>query len=193
MRTLTGVVVLGILLLLGTSPGHATPHTFTATLDGASVNPLTFSLATGFATVILDDGLHTLDFNLTFSGLIGGPATVGTMHCCVAPSTNGPLAMPPFPGFPFATSGTYLHTFDTTLTSTFMSGFLGLNGGTAAGAEAALLLGMQAGEAYFNIHNSQFPAGEIRGNFAQVPEASTLLLLGSGLVGLAAWRLKRTA
>jgi hypothetical protein len=193
MRILTGVAVLGILLPLGTSPGHATPHTFTATLDGASEYPLpNNSTATGFAIVTLNDAFHTLDFNLTFSGLTA-LATAGTMHCCVAPPRNVFLAMPVFPGFPSATSGTYLHTFDTTLTPTFTPGFLTLYGGTPAGAEAALLLGLQAGKAYFNIHTTLFPAGEIRGNFAQVPEASTLLLLGSGLVGLAAWRWKRAA
>jgi len=39
------------------------------------------------------------------------------------------------------------------------------HGGTAAGAEAALVGGLAAGQAYFNIHTSPFPGGEIRGQF----------------------------
>jgi hypothetical protein len=194
MRTLTGVVVLGILLLLGTSPGHAVPYTFTAILNGTSEVPVNASTATGVATVILDDFFHTLDINMTFSGLTAN-ATAAHIHCCVAPTANASVATttPSFPGFPASISGAYSHTFDTSDASTFSSTFLINNGGTVAGAETALLVGLQAGMAYFNIHTVNFPGGEIRGNFpasAPVPEPSTLLLLGSGLVGLVAWRRK---
>jgi hypothetical protein len=40
------------------------------------------------------------------------------------------------------------------------------NGGTTAGAEAALLAGLEAGQAYLNIHTTMFPGGEIRGFLA---------------------------
>ena len=48
-----------------------------------------------------------------------------------------------------------------------------------AGAEAALLTGLAAGEAYLNIHTNVFPGGEIRG-FLQVPGP----IAGAGLPGL---------
>jgi hypothetical protein len=56
-----------------------------------------------------------------------------------------------------------------------------LHGDTAAGAEAALALGLANGEAYFNIHTTVVPGGEIRGFLHAVPEPRTLSLLGLAL------------
>ena len=90
-------------------------------------------------------------------------------------------------GFPLGgTSGTFDHTFlltDPIYTTNFINNF---GGGTLAGAEAALIAGMQNGLAYVNIHTSAFPGGEIRG---QLPEPATVLLLG--IAALAALGLRR--
>jgi CHRD domain len=51
---------------------------------------------------------------------------------------------------------------------------------------------LNAGEAYLNIHSSEFPNGEIRGVLAAVPELSTwaMMLLGFAGVGFMAYRRK---
>jgi hypothetical protein len=90
------------------------------------------------------------------------------------------------------TSGTFNNTYDLTQASSWNMAFITANGGTPAGAEAALALGLDQGRAYFNIHTALplgFPGGEILG-FLQVPEPGTLALLGLGFV-LVAFVLRR--
>ena len=56
---------------------------------------------------------------------------------------------------------------------------------------AAQIADLDNGRWYFNIHDGNFPGGEIRGQILPVPEPSTLALAGLGLGGLVAWRLRR--
>lgn len=161
---------------------------FAANLDGPSENPPVASPGTGRAFVSFDTVAQKYFVYATWSNLLFG-TTVAHIHCCVDPPGNVGVATYPmtFPGFPVGVkSGTYSNTFDLTLDSTFTAGFRAANGGTAAGASAALLAGLKSGRAYFNIHSSGFPPGEIRGFFAEVPEPSTLGLAGFALAGLLA-------
>lgn len=101
--------------------------------------------------------------------------------------------VPTFPGFPLGvTTGTYLMTFDLTLASTYNPAFITAHGGTVAGAQAAFIAGLLSGQTYLNIHTTQFPGGEIRGQLLQaVPEPATVLLLATGVMGIAGALRKR--
>lgn len=176
-------VVLAIAMVTFAPNVYAAPIVYTATLNGSSEVPPTGSTATGSAEVDFDISAHTMDVHITFSGLLGGSATAAHIHAVAPAGATAGVAVP-FTGFPGATSGTYDHVFDTSSTSTYNATFVTNEGGTATSAEAALAAALAAGDAYVNIHDAQFPAGEIRGQLAAVPEPTTSLLLGSGLLGL---------
>lgn len=144
----------------------------------------------GSALVTIDTDANLMRIEAAFAGL-SGISTVAHVHCCTATAGSGTVgvatATPSFPGWPAGVSaGSYDRTFDTTATATFNAPFVSANGGTAAGALAALIDGMNAGRAYFNVHSSTFPGGEIRGFLTPVPEPGVALLLGLGLALLSA-------
>lgn len=182
MRVFLGA--LAAALGLAAPIANATPITYTAILSGAAEAPPNASPGTGTATVIFDAALDTMRVIASFSGLLGN-TTVAHIHCCTTPTAGVATTTPTFPGFPAGvTSGSYDQTFNLALPSTFSAAFLTANGGTAAGAEAALLAGLNAGVAYFNVHTNLFPAGEIRGFLARVPEPNALALFALAALGL---------
>ena len=127
---------------------------------------------------------NLLTINEAFSGL-SAPAAAAHIHCCASIGVNAAVAVP-FNGFPGATSGTYSQTVDLSLLATYGASFVTANGGTAASAETAFLAGLNAGQTYANIHDSNFPGGEIRGQLLVTPEPSTAGFLLLGLVPLIA-------
>jgi hypothetical protein len=178
----TAMLAVFAALLFGTA-ASAGVITYSAVL-GNFESPPTGSPGTGFASVTVDSVLNTMLVNVTFSGLTSGD-TASHIHCCVAQGGNAGVATttPTFTGFPSGvTSGTYSHLFDLTLASSYNPAFVTAEGGTVAGAEAALLAGLAANQTYLNIHTTNNPGGEIRG-FLAAPEPSTFLLAGVVLAG----------
>lgn len=187
LRTLALAVALAALALPATAA-----QIITATgLSGANENPPNGSPGTGQAFVTLDTTTHQLRVQVSFSGLTSN-TTMAHIHCCIAPPSNVGVAttVPAFVGFPLGvTAGSMDQTYDTLQSGTWNAAFITNNGGTPAGAEAALAAGLAAGQAYLNIHTVQFGPGEIRG-FLQpqaLPGVGNIPTLSEwGLAGLVA-------
>jgi CHRD domain/PEP-CTERM motif len=189
-KLLIGLSGFLLTVVLPVPAGWAATTVLSANLSQANEVPPTGSPGTGAAIVTLDTTAQTLQVQETFSGL-GSGTTASHIHCCLAspflPGVNVGVAttVPTFPGFPLGvTSGTYNMTFDLTMASTYNPAFVTAEGGTVAGAEAALETALLAGETYINIHTTNFGGGEIRGFLAAVPEPSTWAMLLIGFAGL---------
>ena len=169
-----------ILILTAAALGVGLPSEaaiYTANLSGANENPATPSAGTGNTTVTIDTTAHTLQVIVSFSGLTSG-TTASHIHCCVAPNGNAGVATttPTFAGFPLGvTSGSYNQTFNTLSASTWNPAFVTANGGTPASAEAVLAAGLAAGQAYLNVHTTNFPGGEIRGFLLAASSTSSVV------------------
>jgi CHRD domain len=174
---------------------------YTATLLGSSEVPVNSSPATGLATITIDLDLFTMRVQSTFSGLLGN-VSAAHIHCCTANANSGTAGVatqtPSFTGFPTSVkAGSYDHTFDLALASSYNPNFITANGGTVSTASNALFSGLASGKAYFNIHTTSFPGGEIRGflTAAPVPEptGAALGLGGLAVVGLIAQKRRQQA
>jgi len=189
MRTHVALIAAAVAVAGITSGARASLWTFDANMDGPSESPPNASPGTGFATIVYDDTAHTLQVDMTFSGLLG-TTTASHIHAATAAAGTGTAGVatttPYFTGFPLGvTSGAYDTTLDLTQASSYNPSYVTLNGGTTAGAEAALAAAMFADKSYLNIHTTVVPGGEIRGFLVLVsPEPASLVLMGLGGAGL---------
>ena len=188
---------LATLALLGfaSSPSQAATFVFSAILSGANEVPAVVSPGVGIGSATLDDVANTLAVSINFGGLLGN-TTAAHIHCCEPNGTNAGVATttPTFAGFPLGVAaGQYDITLDLTQASSFRAAFITANGGTVDTARAALITGLKDGRSYVNVHTSQFPTGEIRGQLLAVPEPATwaTMIAGFGLVGGAMRRTRR--
>lgn len=185
------VLLAGLIIAAATSlPTNAAIIQYSAQLDGPSEDPANASPGIGTALVSIDTLANTLRVEASFMDLIGLTTNVH-IHCCTAApgagNTGVATTTPTFPGFPSGViSGSYDATFDLHQDASFNASFITSNGGNALSARDALLLGLDQGRAYFNIHSTAFPSGEIRGFLQAVPEPGSLalILMGIGLLGL---------
>jgi len=138
-------------------------------MSGSQETPPNTSPGAGISTVRLDDVADTITVNTSFSGLTS-PATAGHIH--LAPiGVAGPILFP-FADVPNATSGV-IPTQVFAITPTQISA-------------------LEGGLLYVNIHTTEFPAGEIRGQLFAVPEPATLGLLGLAMAGALSMARRRT-
>jgi len=156
-----GIVAVALALAACGGSSSAPATHFHSTLGAANESPATTSSGTGTAdyTVIGSVGYTntgaTVSYTVTFSGLTQ-PATAGHIHVG-APGVNGQVTVPFNP--PAQTNGTFGGTFSATDIKVATGGSVSV----AAGSMDDLLAAMRAGNTYTNIHTSNFPNGEIRG------------------------------
>jgi hypothetical protein len=138
---------------------------FETHLSGSQENPPNASPATGFGTASLDLSTNFFVFNDTWSGL-SAPATASHIHAPAPLGTNAPVIIPFTSAYGFVVGST--------------SGSVNYSG-TLTSLQASELLG---GLFYVNVHSTQFPGGEIRGQIlaTPVPESSTYALGGGVLL-----------
>ncbi|MEK6703464.1 MAG: CHRD domain-containing protein [Planctomycetota bacterium] len=185
-RAIQSAVAVAALAIASSACGDVI--TYSVHLTGAAEAPPNASPGLGDGFVTIDTALHTMHLHVDFGGLIG---TVSASHIHAATAVAGAgtagvaTTTPTFAGFPLGvTAGTYDTILDMTLASSYNPSYVAAHGGTTASAEIDLFAAFAAGKAYWNIHTTAFPPGEIRGFLTPVPApgAASVLAIGTLLV-----------
>jgi hypothetical protein len=156
-RATTLVLVLAAILVASAVSAAAQPRTYVAPLSSAQEVPTNDSLARGQTVFRLSADGDSIDYRL----IVANIRDVTQAHIHTAPAgANGPVVVwlypdaPPAQLIPGRSSGILAVG---TITAADLVGPL------AGGSLADLLALMDGGGAYVNVHTSQYPGGEIRG------------------------------
>jgi len=129
--------------------------TYTAVLSGASEVPANGSTATGSITVVLNAAQTELSITCQFQSLVG-TYTASHLHSPAAIGVNAGVR------FPFTTSWVFSNgNHDGTLTNFVVTGVTPTD-----------VSNLNSGLVYANVHSTQYPGGEIRGQLGSLPVAT---------------------
>jgi hypothetical protein len=163
-----------VAVVVSTGAANALGHhfRFTAFLTGLAESPANNSPGSGHVVLTLDVDEGIMEVETTFADLIG-TATEVHVHAptaAVGSGTAGPATqLPSLAEFPAGvTDGEYAHEFDLLQAETYNPAFYSASGGTVGDALGAFFNALDAGKAYFDIHSSAYPDGEIRGFLSYV-------------------------
>ncbi len=140
------------------------PNHVTGDLDGYQENPSISTTGRGTVDLRIDDEAQTIDFEVTYSGL-EGTATVSHIHFA-RERVNGPVVV-----FFCGGGGKGACPPEGTVTGTITASDVPDPATPAPGSAAAnglntfeeLVRAIRAGATYANVHSTNWPGGEIRG------------------------------
>jgi hypothetical protein len=194
------IKAIAVALFLGLAfVGSLRAQTYDAVLDGLQEDPVVATTGTGVGTAVFNPATNILSVSLTFQDLVGTTSDAH-IHCCFGEPTDPPPGTTAgvavgfsSHGFPIGvTSGNFNANIDLLNAANYTPGYVTESGGTVAQARdrllAAMVPGATTGGAYFNIHSSFRPGGEIRGNISLVPEPASLMLFATCVFGLCCGR-----
>lgn len=164
----------------------ATPTTGTGSPRSTSFGTATFALNNAMTAMTFSATIFNIDFTGTQTTDVNDNLTAAHIHAgpAVTPTTNGPVVWG-FLGSPLNDNNP-----NDVVMMPFSTGVGGMISGKWDAPEgnnttlAAQLPNILSGRSYINFHTTQFSGGEVRGAINAVPEPSSWLLFGTGVLAL---------